>query len=218
MSATAINQLIETRVAEALANQEQLRNNGVNGDGSQNSRLGTERPTRTPCECTYMDCLNCHPLNFKGTEGNSHMKAVTQDVAYAMDWKALKKMMTVKYCPKGKIKKLEIGIWNLKESDEVEKYVSGLPDMIRGNVMSYRPQTIEKVIEFANDQMDQKLNTISERQAEQKRKIEFNAGNNQGYQQQNKRQNTGKAYAVGTVRELHESRPFDEGLLESYYC
>ncbi|GJS22118.1 putative reverse transcriptase domain-containing protein [Tanacetum coccineum] len=39
---------------------------------------------------------------------NSHMKAITQDVAYAMDWKTLKKMMTVKYCPRGEIKKLEI--------------------------------------------------------------------------------------------------------------
>ncbi|GKF27666.1 reverse transcriptase domain-containing protein, partial [Tanacetum coccineum] len=45
---------------------------------------------------------------------NSHKKAVTQDVAYAMDWKALKKMMMVKYCPRGEIKKLEIEIWNLK--------------------------------------------------------------------------------------------------------
>ncbi|GKA75785.1 putative reverse transcriptase domain-containing protein [Tanacetum coccineum] len=46
--------------------------------------------------------------------------------------------------------------------------------------------------------MDQKVITISERQAEQKRKIEFNAGNNQGYQQQNKRQDTGRAYTIGT--------------------
>ncbi|GJW00924.1 putative reverse transcriptase domain-containing protein [Tanacetum coccineum] len=38
---------------------------------------------------------------------------------------------------------------------------------------------------------------IGEMQAEQKRKIEFNAGNNQGYQQQNKRQNTGRAYTAG---------------------
>ncbi|GJZ48560.1 putative reverse transcriptase domain-containing protein [Tanacetum coccineum] len=154
---------------------------------------------------------------------NSHMKAVTQDVAYAMDWKTLKKMMTVKYCPRGEIKKLEIKLWNLKvkgiditsytlrfqelalmcgrmfpeESDEVEKYVGGLPDMIRGNVMSYRPQIMEEAIEFANDQMDQKLITITERQAEQKRKLEYNAGNNQGHQQQNKRQNTGRAYTAG---------------------
>ncbi|GJR05057.1 putative reverse transcriptase domain-containing protein [Tanacetum coccineum] len=137
---------------------------------------------------------------------NSHMKTVTQDVAYAMDWKALKKMMTVKYCPRGEIKKLEIELWNLKvkgtdvasytlrfqelalmcsrmfheESEEVEKYVGGLPDMIRGNLMSYQPNTMEKAIEFVNDQMDQKVLTITERQVEQKRKLEFNAGNNQG--------------------------------------
>nr|GEX99900.1 hypothetical protein [Tanacetum cinerariifolium] len=118
---------------------------------------------------------------------NSHMKTVTQDVAYAMDWKTLKKMMTDKYC----LRMIH------EESDEVEKYVSGLPDMIRGNVMSYQPKTMEKAIEFANDQMDQKVLTIAERQAEQKRKLEFNAGNNQGNQQQNKRQNTGRAYTTG---------------------
>nr|GEU29720.1 reverse transcriptase domain-containing protein [Tanacetum cinerariifolium] len=47
---------------------------------------------------------------------NSHMKTVTQDVAYAMDWKILKKMMTDKMFR--------------EESDEVEKYVGVLPDMI----------------------------------------------------------------------------------------
>ncbi|GKF53041.1 hypothetical protein Tco_0159951, partial [Tanacetum coccineum] len=107
-------------------------------------------------------------------------------------------MMTVKYCPKGKIKKLEIELWNLKvkgsdvtsytlrfqeltlmcgrmfreESDEVKKYVGGLPDMIWGNVMSYQPKTMKKETEFANDQMNQKVLTIAERQAEQKRKLE----------------------------------------------
>ncbi|GKA69238.1 putative reverse transcriptase domain-containing protein, partial [Tanacetum coccineum] len=45
---------------------------------------------------------------------NSHMQAVTQDVAYAKDWKTLKKMMTVKCCPRGEIKKLKIELWNLK--------------------------------------------------------------------------------------------------------
>ncbi|GJY39294.1 putative reverse transcriptase domain-containing protein [Tanacetum coccineum] len=283
MTTTAIKQLVTDRVSAALANHDTLRNstNG-HGDGSHNSGTGTRGATRTPRECTYKDFLNCHPLNFKGTEGvvvlsqwfkriesvfhisncapenqvkfatctfignaltwwNSHKKAVTQEVAYAMDWKALKKLMTVKYCPRGEIKKLEIELWNLKvkgtdipsytlrfqelalmcgrmfpeESDEVEKYVSGLPDMIRGNVMSYRPQTMEEVIEFANDQMNQKLITISERQAEQKRKIEFNAGNNQGYQQQNKRQNTGRAYTAGTSEKREYTGPstdFDNGI------
>ncbi|GKD44407.1 hypothetical protein Tco_1269052 [Tanacetum coccineum] len=58
-----------------------------------------------------------------------------------------------------------------EESEEVEKYVGGLPDMIQGNVMSYQPKKMEKAIEFANDQMDQKVHNISKRQAEQNRKI-----------------------------------------------
>ncbi|GJT15503.1 putative reverse transcriptase domain-containing protein [Tanacetum coccineum] len=45
--------------------------------------------------------------------------------------------------------------------------------------------------------MDQKVLTITERQAEQIRKLEFNAGNNQGHQQQNKRQNTRRDYTAG---------------------
>ncbi|GJS99225.1 hypothetical protein Tco_0820395 [Tanacetum coccineum] len=53
-----------------------------------------------------------------------------------------------------------------EESYEVEKYVGGLPDMIRRNVMSYQPKTMEKAIEFANDQMGQNVLTIAERQAE----------------------------------------------------
>nr|GEV94010.1 hypothetical protein [Tanacetum cinerariifolium] len=236
MSASAINQLIKTRVAEALVNQEQLRNSCVNGDGSQNSRSGTERPTRTPRECTFKDFLNCQPPTFKGTERvvgltqwfekmesvfhisnctiknqvkfatctflknaltwwNSHMKTATQDVAYTMDWKTLKKTMKDKCCPRELA--LMCGRMFHEESDEVEKYVVGLLDMIQGNVMSYQPKIMEKIIEFANDQMDQKVLTIAERQAEQKRKLEFNAGNNQGRQQQNKRQNTERAYTVG---------------------
>ncbi|GJT56766.1 putative reverse transcriptase domain-containing protein [Tanacetum coccineum] len=100
-----------------------------------------------------------------------------------------------------------------EESEEVEKYVGGLPDMIRGNVMSYQPKTMEKAIEFANDQMDQKVLTITERQAEQKRKLEFNAGNNQGHQQQNKRQNTRRGYTAGPSekREYTGSFPLSSG-------
>ncbi|GJS66682.1 putative reverse transcriptase domain-containing protein [Tanacetum coccineum] len=68
--------------------------------------------------------------------------------------------------------------------------------------MSYQPKTIEKAIEFSNDQMDQKVLTITERQAKQKWKLEFNAGNNQGHQQQNKRQNTGRAYTTGPSEKM----------------
>nr|GFB80933.1 hypothetical protein [Tanacetum cinerariifolium] len=74
------------------------------------------------------------------------MRAVGQEVAYAMPWKTLKQMMTAKYCPRSEVKKLEVDLWNLKESDEIERYVGGLPKMIRGNVMSYEPKSMQKAI------------------------------------------------------------------------
>ncbi|GKD96095.1 hypothetical protein Tco_1379992 [Tanacetum coccineum] len=122
----------------------------------------------------------------------SHLKTVTQDVAYAMDCRVLMSQFT----PFFQELALMCGRMFHEELEEVEKYVGGLPDMIQGNVMSYQPKMMEKVIEFANDQMDQKVLTITERQAEQKRKLEFNAGNSQGHQQKNKRQNNRRAYTT----------------------
>ncbi|GKB56743.1 reverse transcriptase domain-containing protein [Tanacetum coccineum] len=126
---------------------------------------------------------------------NSHKKAVTQEVAYAMDWKELKKLMTVKYCPRGEIKKL--GNRTLEPKGKRYQYPELHSAFPRACIDVWK-YTMEEVIEFANDQLNQKLITISKRQAEQKRKIEFNAGSNQGYQQQNKRQNTRRAYTAGT--------------------
>ncbi|GJZ27979.1 putative reverse transcriptase domain-containing protein [Tanacetum coccineum] len=45
----------------------------------------------------------------------------------------------------------------LEESDEVEKYVDGLPDMIQGSVMASKPKTMQDAIEFATELMDQKI-------------------------------------------------------------
>ncbi|GKE12239.1 putative reverse transcriptase domain-containing protein [Tanacetum coccineum] len=189
MTAAAVEQLIEARVSAALANHETLRNstNG-HGDGSHNSDTRIRATVHTPQN--QVKFATCTFLGNALTWWNSHMKTVTQDVAYAMDWKALKKMMTVKYCPREHA--LMCGRMFHEESEEVEKYVGGLPDMIRGN-------------------MDQKVLTITERQAEQKRKLKFNAGNNHGHQQQNMRQNTRRAYTVGLgeKREYTGSLPFN---------
>ncbi|GJS86823.1 hypothetical protein Tco_0769459 [Tanacetum coccineum] len=117
-------------VATALAEYEANRGSG-NGDDSHDSGSGrrTECATR---ECTYSDFLKCQPLSFKGTEGvvgltqwfekmesNSHVKTVSHEVAYGMTWKTLKKKKTNKYSLRGEIKKLEIKLMFLEESDEI---------------------------------------------------------------------------------------------------
>ncbi|GJS97554.1 hypothetical protein Tco_0804522 [Tanacetum coccineum] len=125
-----------------------------------------------------------------------------------------------KYCPRTEIKKLEVELWDLKvkgtnvigysqhfqelallcvrmfpeESDKIERYVGGLPDMIHESVVASKPKTMQEATEIATELMDKRIHTFAERQIENKRKQD----NNQQQQPQNKRQNTDKAYAVGT--------------------
>ncbi|GKC99084.1 RNA-directed DNA polymerase, eukaryota [Tanacetum coccineum] len=124
------------------------------------------------------------------------METVTvgHGVAYAMTCNDLKKKMTDKYCPRREIKKLEVEMF-FEESDKIEKYVGGLPDMIHGSVMASRPKTMQDAIEMATELMDKKISTLAERQAENKRKLD---NNNQAQQQSPKRQNVAQAYAAGT--------------------
>ncbi|GJV76727.1 putative reverse transcriptase domain-containing protein [Tanacetum coccineum] len=118
------------------------------------------------------------------------------------------------------IKKLEIELWNLRvrgndvaaytqrfqelalkctkfltdETKKVDKYISGLPDNIHGNVMSARPKTLDEAIELANDLMDQKLRTYAERQNDNKRKADDSSRNNQ---EPHKKQDVARAYTAG---------------------
>ncbi|GJX33894.1 reverse transcriptase domain-containing protein [Tanacetum coccineum] len=145
---------------------------------------------------------------------------VGHDAAYGMPWKTLMKMMTDKYCL-NEIKKLEIKIWDLKvkgadltsytqrfqelallcgrmfpeESDKIEKYVGGLPDMIYGSVMTSKPKTMQDAIEIATELMDKKISTLAECQAENKRKLD---NNNQAQQQPPKKQGVAIAYTAGS--------------------
>nr|GEW01187.1 hypothetical protein [Tanacetum cinerariifolium] len=66
----------------------------------------------------------------------------------------------------------------LRESDEVKKYVGELPEMIQGSVMASKPKTMQDAIEFANELMDQKIRTFTERRAENKRKLNNNSSDN----------------------------------------
>ncbi|GJZ27527.1 reverse transcriptase domain-containing protein [Tanacetum coccineum] len=144
----------------------------------------------------------CTLLGSALTWWNSYVKTIGHDVAYAMTWSNLKKKMTDKYCPRGEVKKLEGEMWNLKveDSDKIEKYVSGLPDMIHGSVMTSKPKTMQDAIEFATELMDKKIRTFAERQSENKRKQDDNQ-----QQQQKKKQNTGRAYAAGSG----ENKPYE---------
>ncbi|GJR43835.1 putative reverse transcriptase domain-containing protein [Tanacetum coccineum] len=143
-------------------NVEVIGNNGNGfGNGNGNPNVNNEGVIPVTRECTYQDFVKCQPMNFKGTEGfvgltrwfekmemvfhisNCPPRTVSVDVAYAMTWKALMKLITKVYCPGNKIQKMQTELWNLimvpKEEDQVEKYIGGLPDNIQGNVITAEP-------------------------------------------------------------------------------
>nr|GFC42675.1 hypothetical protein [Tanacetum cinerariifolium] len=153
-----------------------------------------------------------------------------------MSWKTLMKMMTEKYCPRNEIRKLEMELWDLKvkgtdlasytqryqelpllcgrifskESDNIEKYIRGLPDMIHGRVVASKPKTMQEAIEIATELMDKKIHTFAERETASKRKFENTSRNTQNQQQQsNKRQNTDRVYTVasGEKKKYGGSKP-----------
>ncbi|GJU16539.1 putative reverse transcriptase domain-containing protein [Tanacetum coccineum] len=182
----------------------------------------------------------CTLLGAALTWWNGQIRTLGPD-AYSMTWEVLKKKMTDKYCPQGEIKKLEIELWNLKvkgndvptyterfqeltlictkfvanETEKVDKYISGLPDKIYGNVKSSRPKTLDETIELANDLMDQKLRTYAKRQIDNKRKVNDSSRNNHGHQQQPfKRQNVAKVYNMGSG----EKKPYGGSLPKCTKC
>ncbi|GKC55740.1 putative reverse transcriptase domain-containing protein [Tanacetum coccineum] len=182
----------------------------------------------------------CTLLGAALTWWNSQIRTLGPE-AYSMTWEVLKKKMTDKYCPQGEAKKLKIELWNLKikgndvptyterfqdltlictkfvanETKKVDKYISGLPDNIYGNVKSARPKTLDETIELANDLIDQKLRTYAERQTDNKRKADDSSRNNHGHQQQPfKRQNVAKVYNMGSG----EKKPYGGSLPKCTKC
>ncbi|GKD28471.1 hypothetical protein Tco_1239249, partial [Tanacetum coccineum] len=69
----------------------------------------------------------------------------------------------------------------------------GLSGMIHGSVMTSNPKTIQDTIEFTTELIDQKIRTLAEHQAENKRKFD---DNNQTQQQPPKKKSVAIAYTV----------------------
>ncbi|GKA15270.1 putative reverse transcriptase domain-containing protein [Tanacetum coccineum] len=177
-----------------------LQRNSINGDASHSSHGDDRRNTQTARPCYYVDFIKCQPLNFKRTEG---VVGLTQwiekmESVFNISGCAIENQVKFATCTLlgAALTWLERLIKNLSfvlMKEKVDKYISGLPDNIYGNVKSARPKTLDETIELANDLMDQKLRTYAERQSDNKRKADDSSRNNHGHQQQPfKRQNVVK--------------------------
>nr|GEX64387.1 putative reverse transcriptase domain-containing protein [Tanacetum cinerariifolium] len=111
----------------------------------------------------------CTLLDSALTWWNSHKRTIKTNVAYALSWREIIKLMTEVYCPRNEIQKMETELWNLtvknndmdtytqryqeltmmctkmvpEEEDRVEKFIGGLPDNIQGNVIALEPTRLQ---------------------------------------------------------------------------
>ncbi|GJT28261.1 putative reverse transcriptase domain-containing protein [Tanacetum coccineum] len=197
--------MINEGVTAALAARDATRN----GDDSHTSGTGVRRPVQmfrkmesvySISNCTVACQVKFATCTLQGnalTWWNSHVKTTTHEAAHAMPWRTLKKMMIDKYCPRGEIKKLEYKCEEFEGNRPSENMSVACPDTIHCSV-GWQTKTknyARMPKEFATELMDKKINTWAERQADNKRKSDDTARNNQN-QQPNKRQNTGRAYAA----------------------
>nr|GEY65168.1 reverse transcriptase domain-containing protein [Tanacetum cinerariifolium] len=137
---------------------------------------------------------------------NSHKRTIGIDVAYAMKWVGLMKLMIEVYCPRNEVQKMETELWNLtvkgndltaytqrfqelillctimvpNEEDRVERFIGGLPDNIQGNVITANPARLQDAIRIPNQLMDKKLQGYAARSAENKIRMESNLRDNRG--------------------------------------
>nr|GEU35961.1 hypothetical protein [Tanacetum cinerariifolium] len=169
---------------QAMIDQTLLRNNTTD-DGSQNS--GTTGVVSLSQWVEKMESVflisgcaienqvkfaTCTLLGAALTGWNGHVRTLGHDAAYA-DLK-VKGNDVGGYTQRFQELALMCTKFISNETEKVDKYISGLPDNIHGNVMAARPKTLDDAIELANDLMDHKLRTYAEGQAENKRKLDNN--------------------------------------------
>ncbi|GKA75171.1 putative reverse transcriptase domain-containing protein [Tanacetum coccineum] len=143
----------------------------------------------------------CTLLDSALTWWNSHKRTIGTDAAYALSWRELMKLMT-EFTSEVPGTLTDVHQNGPVEEDRVEEFIGGLPDNIQGNVIAAEPTRLQDAVRIANNLMDQKLKGYAVRNAENKRRLDNNYGNNRGQQPPYKRQNTGgqnvaRAYVAG---------------------
>nr|GEU33127.1 reverse transcriptase domain-containing protein [Tanacetum cinerariifolium] len=114
---------------------------------------------------------------------NYQVTTLGHEVANGRPWAEVKQMMTDEFCPIKEVQRFnELALLCpdvvLNEKKKVELYIQRLPEIMKGETISSRPDTLNEVVCMAHVLMEQKIQEKNERIAEGlKRKWE---NNNQG--------------------------------------
>ncbi|GJS97722.1 putative reverse transcriptase domain-containing protein [Tanacetum coccineum] len=96
-----------------------------------------------------------------------------------------------------------------EESDKIERYVGGMPNLIYSSVVASKPKTMQEAIEMATELMDRRIITFAKRQAgKTRRKFEGTPRNNQNKQQNKRAEQQAGLNAPGNG----DKKPYERGL------
>ncbi|GJT53211.1 putative reverse transcriptase domain-containing protein [Tanacetum coccineum] len=152
---------------------------------------------------------------------NAYAQPMGIEQANQITWTELKRLLTNKYCPRTKIRKMEEELYNLivKGNDLkpyvrrfqelttlcpnmvpsteklLEAFIGGLPRSIEGNVTASKPQTLEEAINIAQRLMDQVTkHTPMQVSSDNKRKFDDRRTFNNSSRSNNNYRNTNNRY------------------------
>ncbi|GJZ14309.1 putative reverse transcriptase domain-containing protein [Tanacetum coccineum] len=145
--------MIDQGVTDALAARDADRN--TNGDDSHNSGTSVKRTERVARESTYPELHEVPTSEFQGHGRSCQIDSM--ELA----------LLCVRMFP--------------EESDKIERYVGGLPDMIHGSVVASKPKIMQDTIEIATELMDKKICTLMNvrQRTRESKMITSNNNNNQ---------------------------------------
>ncbi|GJV71617.1 putative reverse transcriptase domain-containing protein [Tanacetum coccineum] len=84
------------------------------------------------------------------------------------------------------------------ESDKIEKYVGGLPDMIYRSVVASKPKTMQDAVEIATELMDKKIRTL----ADARQRVKGSLRTRQGTLRTNNNRTRGRTLVEPTLQGL----------------
>ncbi|GJX46865.1 putative reverse transcriptase domain-containing protein [Tanacetum coccineum] len=139
---------------------------------------------------------------------NAKVATMGLETINQMPWTEMKQLMTVEFCPREEVQRMEHERWNLKVNEynivaysqrfnelalmclrmvepervKVDAYIWGLTNNIKGEVTSSKPANLNEVVRMAHKLMEQKSQPRDERILEgKKRKWDsFQSGNSSG--------------------------------------
>ncbi|GJU26783.1 reverse transcriptase domain-containing protein [Tanacetum coccineum] len=191
-----LNQLIATRVAEALvaavvthaASTQEKNNLGTNSSQNKTCDYKEFQGDRVKFASSTL-------LDGSLTWWNVYVHSVTLDTAHATPWSNFKAMFIRKYYPRNEIKQIENELWNLKvkgtnliaynqrfqelillcpemvpNADRLlERYIEGLPLSNKGNVTSSKPVDLHEEIDMAQGLMYQVVQELGENSGDKRK-------------------------------------------------